>query len=172
MKVAKTILAIAFGLSSNCLAQTDLMVTIDKQAGQIDADKGLNKKQFSANEVYNRIFDGGGQIDVYLKGERLVKIEESIGLSYGLATTIIYLKDGQPIKIIDREENYKMKDDQSGLDYAKLNQVFEASIYVVNWDRDDSKIMRKGEREFSEGVCSNFDYQPLIESVKKLLMRR
>ena len=80
-----------------------------------------------------------------------------------------YLKDGRPIKIIDREENFKIKDDQSGLDYTKLNQVFEASIYVVNWDKDDSKILRKGERKFSEGVCSNLDYEPLVDRVKKLI---
>ncbi len=145
------------------------MATIDKQVEQINLDKGLTKKEFNANQVYDKIFDGGGQINVYQKGGQLIKIEESIGLSYGLVTTIIYLKGGLPIKIIDREENYKIKDDQTGLDYTKLNQVFEASIYVVNWDKDDSKIIKKGERKFSEGVCSNLDYEPLVDRVKKLL---
>ena len=169
MKTLTIILTIIFGLTSYCFAQTDLVTTIEKQVGQINSDKGLTKKQFNANEVYNKTFDGGGQIDVYLKGGQLVKIEESIGLSFGRVTTIIYLKNGQPIKIIDREENFKVKDDQSGLDYTKLNQVFEASIYVVNWDKDDSKIVRKGERKLSEGVCSNLDYEPLVDRVKKLV---
>lgn len=157
------------GLTTHCLAQTDLVSTIDKQVEQINSDRGLIRKQFNANQVYDKIFDGGGQIDVYLRGEQLVKIEESIGLSYGLVTTIIYLKDGHPIKIIDREENYITKDDQSGFDYSKLTLVFEASIYVVNWDNDDSKIKKKGERKFSEGLCSNLDYEPLVDSVNKLL---
>lgn len=169
MKRATFILTIMVGLTSRCFAQTDLMTTIEKQVEKINLDRGLTKKEFNANLVYNRIFDGGGQIDVYLKGEELVKIQQSIGLSYGLVTTIIYLKNGQPIKIIDREENYKIKDDQSGFDYTKLTQVFEASIYVVNWENDDSKILKKGERKFSEGVCSNFDYEPLVASVNKLL---
>lgn len=157
------------GLTSHCFSQTDLMRTIDKQVEQINSGQGLLKRGFNANLIYDRIFDGGGQIDVYLRDEQLVKIEQSIGLSYGLLTTIIYLKDGHPIKIIDREENYKTKDDQSGFDYTKLIEVFEASIYVINWDNDDSKILKKGERKFSEGVCSNLDYDPLIDSVNKLL---
>ena len=145
------------------------MDTIDKQVRQINSDRGLTKKKFNANEVYGKIFDGGGQIQAYLKDGQLIKIEENIGLSYGRVTTIIYLKEGEPIKIIDREENFKIKDDQSGLDYTKLIQVFEASIYVVNWDKDDSKIVRKGERKLSEGVCSNLDYEPLVDRVKKLV---
>ncbi len=84
-------------------------------------------------------------------------------------TTIIYLKNGQPIKLIDREQNYKVKDDQSGLDYSKLNQVFEASIYIFNWDKGDSEMIKKGERKFSEGTCSNFEYEPLVDRVKKLV---
>lgn len=162
-------MTIIIGLTSNCYAQTDLMATIDKRVQQIDSDKGLTKKEFNANQVYNKIFDGGGQINVYQKEGQLVKIEENIGLSYGLVTTVIYLHDGHPIKIIDREENYKTKDDQSGFDYTKLTQVFEAIIYVVNWDNDDSRILKKGERKFSEGVCSNLDYEPLVDRVNKLL---
>lgn len=169
MRRTTSILTIIIGLTSHCFAQSDLMTTIDKQVEQINSDSGLTKKEFNANHVYNKIFDGGGQINVYQKGVQLVKIEESIGLSYGLVTTIVYLKDGHPIKIIDREEIFKIKDDQTGLDYMKLNQVFEASIYVINWEKDDSKIVKKGERKFSEGVCSNLDYEPLIDRVKKLL---
>lgn len=169
MKRTTTILTFILGLTIHCFSQTELITIINKQVREINSDKGLTTKLFNANEVYNKTFDGGGRIEVYLKGGQITKIEESIGLSYGLVTTIIYLKDGRPIKIIDREENFKIKDDQSGLDYTKLNQVFEASIYVVNWDKDDSKILRKGERKFSEGVCSNLDYEPLVDRVKKLI---
>jgi hypothetical protein len=163
------ILILTFGLSSYCFAQTDLTTTIDNQARQIDSNKGLTTKTFNANEVYERIFDGGGEIIVYLKSGQPVKIEQTIGLSYGRLTTIIYLTDGQPTKVIDREENFKTKEDKSGFDYTKLNQVFEATIYVINWDKDESKVLKKGERKFSEGVCSNLDYEPLVDSVKKLI---
>jgi hypothetical protein len=163
------ILILTIGLTSYCFAQTDLITTIDSRARQIDSNKTLTTKTFDANEVYERVFDGGGEIIIYSKSGQPVKIEQNIGLSYGRLTTIIYLKDGQPIKVIEREENFKTKDDQSGLDYTKLNQVFEATIYFINWDRDESKVLKKGERKFSEGECSNLEYEPLVRRAKELI---
>jgi hypothetical protein len=169
VKRATTIVVLVLAATSHCFPQTDVVRATDKQIGQIDSDKGLTKKKFNVEEVYGKAFDGGGKLDGYVKNGQLVKIDQSIGLSYGLVTTIIYLRNGLPIKIIEREENYQVKDDQSGLDYTKLHLVFEATIYVVNWDKDDSQIVRKGARKFSEGTCSNFDYEPLIDRVKKLM---
>jgi hypothetical protein len=156
-------------LTSYCFAQTDLVATIDSQARQIDSNKSLTIKTFDANEVYETVFDGGGEINVYLKSGQPVKVEQNIGLSYGRLTTIIYLKDGLPTKVIEREENFKTKDDQSGLDYTKLNQVFEATVYFTNWDKDESKVLKKGKRKFSEGECSNLAYEPLVRRAKNLI---
>ena len=157
------------GLYFSTVGQDERTKQIDILVGQINKSGRLTLKEFDANRVYNQIFDGGGTIKVYSDKNVISKIEQEIGLSYGRLTTIIYLTNGKPIQIIDREENFKLKDDKSTLDHSNLNQVFEATIYVFNWDKDDSKVTSKGKRVQSEGTCSNFEYEPLIDAVKKLM---
>ncbi|MGD1958104.1 MAG: hypothetical protein ACFB2Y_04590 [Fulvivirga sp.] len=100
-----------------------------------------------------------------------MKIEEEIGLSFGRLTTIIYFENGEPIKIIDREENYKWREDQSGWDYTELNQVFQAHIYIFDWEMDNNQTVKKGERNLSEGTCAIFEYEPLIELGRELVQK-
>ena len=45
------------------------------------------------------------------------------------------------------------------------------SIYVFDWEFDDSQIVTKGQRIMSEGSCSTFDYEPLIERAKKAMSK-
>ena len=70
-----------------------------------------------------------------------------------------------PIKIIETEENFELKNDE--LDYGKLNEVFKATIHVYDWENDENKIEQVGKRVMSEGTCSNFDYEPIIERAVK-----
>lgn len=168
----QTILTIVLsGLYFYCFGQDERTKQIDITVGLINNNDNLIVNEFDANGVYNQTFDGGGTIKIYSDKGNISKIEQEIGLSFGRLTTIIYLTNGKPIQIIDREENFKLKDDNTTLDYSKLTRVFEATIYVFNWDNDDSKIINKGKRVLSEGTCSNFEYEPLIGIAEKLLKK-
>jgi hypothetical protein len=157
------------GLYSFCVGQTAHTNEIDIAVRQINANNKLTLNKFNANEVYNKTFDSGGTIAVYSDKDHILKIEQEIGLSFGRLTTTIYLTNGKPIQIIDREENFKFKDDNTTLDRTKLIQVFKATIYVLDWEKDDSKMITEGKRVLSEGTCSNFEYEPLIDAAKKLV---
>ncbi|WP_226789153.1 hypothetical protein [Polaribacter reichenbachii] len=109
--------------------------------------------------------DGGGILKVWRNEKQICKIVEKIGLSYGRITTVIYLNNGIPIKIIETEENFGHENGE--LNYEKLNEVFRATIYVFDWENDESKIERTGKRVLSEGSCSTFNYEPTIERAKK-----
>ncbi|WP_256867472.1 hypothetical protein [Winogradskyella forsetii] len=109
--------------------------------------------------------DGGGILKVWSNENQICKIVEEIGLSYGRIKTIIYLESGIPIKIIETEENFRRTN--QGMEYYELNEVFKAEIYIFNWEMDESKIVRTGERLMSEGNCSTFDYEPIIERAEK-----
>jgi hypothetical protein len=164
------VLSIFLSASYFCsVGQDERTKQIDILAEQINASDRLTLKDFDAGKVYGQTFDGGGIIKVYSDKGVISKIEQVIGLSYGRLTTVVFLKNGQPIQIIDREENFKFKDDKTTFDHSKLEQVFEATIYVFNWDKDDSKVITKGKRVLSEGTCSNFEYEALIDAVKKLM---
>jgi len=163
---------ILVGLNCTCNGQDQRIKQIDKAVRLINNNDKLTIREFDANEIYGHVFDGGGKIKVYTDKTDILKIDQQVVLNYGRVTTIIYLENGKPIQIIDREENFKTKDGLVIWDYSKLTNVFEAIIYIFEWDSDDSKVIYNGERIFSEGTCSNLDYEPLIETVQKLLDKK
>jgi hypothetical protein len=114
------------------LSQDKLMNQIDQQVKKIERNQEIQVKEFDAREVFGHAIDGGGSIKIHLDQDEIKKIEQEIGLSYGRVTTLMYLVDGKPIKIIDREENFPILSDQTGLDYSTLNKVFEGNIYIFN----------------------------------------
>ena len=152
--------------------QTDSLEIIDVEVHKINANQNLTIKEFDANEAYERIFDGDGLIRIYLDNNEIKKIEEEIGLSFGRIGTAIYFSKGEPIKIIDTEENFKLKSDQATFDYSKLDKVFEATIYIFDWDLDRNQTMIKGKRNLSEGTCAIFEYEGTIDTAKKLLNKK
>ena len=132
-------------VTSATYGQSDLIDQISADVKAIDSNSELTIDEFDPTKVYGNAFDGGGEIEIYQLDGQIQKIHEQIGLSFGRITTIIYLENSEPILIIDREENFKRKDDGS-FDYSTLNQLFEAQIYVSNGkpiktDQEGSRVM-------------------------------
>ena len=167
-KLAIISLLLLVGL--NGFGQEDSLKIIDDAVFDIDSNKSLILKEYDATEVYghSHSFDGGGVIQTYSDANSIVKIYEQIGLSYGSVTTIIYFSNGTPIKIIDSEGNFALKEDGKGLDYTKLNEVFKAEIYIFDWEKDSNKTIITGKRNQSEGTCGIFEYEGLIDKAKDL----
>ncbi len=105
----------------------------------------------------------------YLDKKGLQKIGQEIGVSFERLTTVLYFENGHPIKLIDREENFKWLEDQAGWDYSELNKVFQADIYIFDWEMDNNKTIKEGKRNLSEGSCAVFEYEQLIELGQELI---
>ena len=150
------------GTSATVFGQSDSINLISKIVDRIDNDTTLMVKEFDATKIYNIAFDGGGQIKLYFNKNGLQKIDQQIGVSFGRLITIVYFNNGKPIKITDREENFKWNEVQSGWDYTELNQIFQADIFIFDWEMDKNKTLMQGQRKLSEGTCSIFEYEPLI----------
>ena len=149
---------LAFGQENN-------LERIDNEVNSIESDSTLEVTEFDWVELTGITTDGGGILKVWRNEYQICKVVQEIGLSYGRIKTVIFLSNGLPIKIIETEENFGRKNDE--LDYGKLNEVFKATIHVYDWENDESKIERIGKRVMSEGGCSNFDYEPIIERAQK-----
>mgnify|MGYP003676888110 CR=1 FL=1 len=145
--------------------QENKLDRIESEVNSINSDSTLTKSEFDWAKLTGIKTDGGGILKVWRNRNQIIRIYEEIGLSYGRVSTEIYLDNGEPIKIIETEENFRRSD--QGMEYDELNQVFKAEVYVIDWENDKSKIVRTGERNFSEGNCSTFDYEPIIERAKK-----
>jgi len=148
-------------------AQVNETVRIDKLVESIKADSTLTESEFDWVKLTGIATDGGGILKVWRNRNQIVKVYEEIRLSYGRISTEIYLNNGEPIKIIEIEENFSLTN--HGVEYDELNEVFRAVIYLFDWESDKSKIERIGERNMSEGNCSSFDYEPIIERAKKAI---
>lgn len=145
--------------------QENKLDRIDNAVNLIESDSTLTESEFDWVELTGIVTDGDGILTVWRNKNQICKIIEEIGLSYGRIRTTIYLESGLPIKIIETEENFGQK--KGELNYTELNEVFKATIYVFDWENDESKIERIGKRVLSEGNCSTFDYEPIIERAKK-----
>jgi hypothetical protein len=172
MKKFTAILSILLGQVIVVLGQADTSRNIDLEVDKINSHRNLTIKEFDANVAYDRVFDGGGLIKIYLDNHEIKKIEEQIGLSFGRIGATIYFSNGKPIKIIDTEENFKLKSDQTTFDYSQLDRVFEATIYIFDWDLDRNQTMIKGKRNLSEGTCAISEYEGTIDIAKRLLNKK
>ena len=148
-------------------AQENQTVRIDNLVQSIKADSTLTESEFDWIKITGIATDGGGILKVWRNSNQIVKVYEEIGLSYGRISTEIYLDNGEPIKIIEIEENFSLTNHE--VEYDELNEVFRAVIYMFDWESDKSKIERIAERNLSEGNCSTFDYEPIIERAKKAI---
>lgn len=147
--------------------QENKLDQINNVVNSIESDSTLTESEFDWVELTEIATDGGGILKLWRNKNQVFKIIEEIGLSYGRIRTTIYLESGLPIKIVETEENFGHKNGE--LNYKELNEVFKATIYIFDWENDKSKIERIGKRVLSEGSCSTFDYEPILERVKKII---
>ena len=138
---------------------------INEKVTEIENNTTLHQAEYDLGELTGITTDGGGILKVWRNDNQILKIHEEVGLSYGRITNIIYLDSELPIKVIETEENFGSENGE--INYSALNEVFKGIIYVFDWEKDESKIERIGKRVLSEGNCSTFDYEPIIERAKK-----
>ena len=155
-------------IASATYGQSDPIDQISANVEAIDLNSELTIDEFDATKVYGHAFDGGGEIEIYQLDGQIQKIHEQIGLSFGRITTIIYLENSKPILIIDREENFKRKDDGS-FDYSTLNKVFEAQIYISNGK--PIKTDQEGDRVMTDKSTDLNKYHQKIEIAEGLLKK-
>ena len=161
----KTLVIILTLIGFFTFGQENKLDRINDEVHSIESDSTLTESEFDWAELTGITTDGGETLNVWRNKSQIFKIVEEIGLSYGRIRTKIYLQSGLPIKIIETEENFGRK--KGELNYTELNEVFKATIYVFDWENDESKIERIGKRVLSEGNCSTFDYEPIIERAEK-----
>ena len=137
---------------------------IDEKVKSIESDSTLSLAKFEF-KILPGITTGSKEVRrIWQKKKRIYKIVQEIEYLNYITQTSIYLENGIPIKIIEIEKNFEQTKD--GLDYSNPIKVFDAIIYVFDWENDESKIIKNGKRTYTEGNCSSFDYEPLIENAK------
>lgn len=139
---------------------------INEITNAIDHYSALYLQKLDANEIYERSFDGGGEIKLYWIQDNIKKIRIEIGTSYGRLSTTFYFQNNQIIKIIESEENFDFKEDMT-LNYDKLMKVFEEEIYVLEYENEILEVYTVGKRSVSEPVCGFGEYEAIVDFIQE-----
>ena len=101
---------------------------INKTIDQIEHDKKLRVREYDRVDLLGNNY-GEGVVKVWYSGQEIQKIEERVGLAFGISRELVYFQNGLPIKIIEIEENFKKT--KKGFDESQLEEVFRMEIYVL-----------------------------------------
>ena len=162
MKKLILIISILIGFIS--FGQEMKLDRIDRIVKSIESDSTLTLMEFDWKVLAGITTGSEGIRKTWTKNKRVLKIVEKINHLDFTTKNTIYLENGIPIKVIEKEENFKNTAD--GLDYSKPIEVFSVIIYVFDWENDESKIIRNGTRVHTEGGCSTFDYESLLVNTR------
>ncbi len=99
--------------------------SINEEVRLIEANKTLNQKQFKKEELTDDETDVGDILKVWWKGNQIYKIREEDKCSFGQITRIIYLKDGNPIKML------------------QIEKACQDIIYIFKWEDYTCKLAYK-----------------------------
>ncbi|MCM4159923.1 hypothetical protein DHB64_08475 [Antarcticibacterium sp. W02-3] len=147
------------------------VLDIDSEVSKIDMDPGLEHYSFDTNDVYNRATDGGGSLEVWLLGKEIRKISQSIFLSNAQFITTVYLKNDQPIMIVETENQYPYDEQRNTFNYAEPETAYEKIIYSWHWEKDAITVRTRGESWGDEQGVDVGSYTSLLATARKILSR-
>ncbi|EAR01927.1 hypothetical protein [Maribacter sp. HTCC2170] len=162
MNKAISIISILIGFIS--FGQEIQLDRIDEMVKSIELDSTQTLTEFDWNVLTGITTGSKGIRRIWTNGKHTTKIVEEIKFLDYTTWTTMYLENGVPIKIIEKEGGFE--NSKNGLDYSKHIEVFSAVVYVFDWENDKSKIIRNGTRVFTEVSCSTFDYETLLENIQ------
>ena len=117
---------------------------IKKKVQVIDSEKNYQTKTLNNEQFLGHMTDGGGQLIGYYKDGKIYKIEESLGLSYGVKKYRYYFDNLQLILVNEKEEVFPDTDNTGTLDYTKVEPTFQAYYYfdkgkMINYESTGQK---------------------------------
>jgi hypothetical protein len=138
---------------------------IRKVFSQINSDSQLKKFVIKGEDFLDHTPDGGASLTGYFSKDKLVKISEWIGLSFGIRQTDYYYDSANLIFCYVSELHFQTTD--SGLNYNKTEPVLEVRYYYMNnrliqkrlkgsgfWDKKDESGLLPDSREYSKLLIS------------------
>ena len=108
--------------------------------------------------------DNGASLTGYFKGDTLVKIVESIGLSNKVLQNEYYLDEDKLFFVYATESNYEWNDSMQVFDYTKLKLHFSARYYFENGKLFDTILSDKNATSLTQNTAATF-----TSSIKKYI---
>jgi hypothetical protein len=143
----------------------DLVKNIRQSFQKINNDTTLTIVKLQNEDIPGETTDGGEQLTGFFNGDSICKINDWIGLSFGVKQYEYYFTNGQLIFVYETEKGFHANDSLGSIDQTKLDLIFEGRYYLDKDKLIDRKI--KGQKRFEEGSSAVF-VQGLISQSKLL----
>lgn len=158
-----------FFFSLTLWSQELTVLDIDTEVSKIDLDPDLKHISFDTNEVYNQATDGGGSLEVWLLGKEIRKISQSIFLSNAQFITTVYLKNDQPLMIVETENHYLYDEDLHAYNLARPETAYERIIYSSHWEKEAITVRTTGESWGADAGANVSSYSSLLATARNIL---
>jgi len=148
--------------------QDDLYKEILEKVYQIDKSSFTQVITLSNEQFLDNMTDGGGELIFYIIGNNVVKIKETIGLSYEVNTTNFYIDNDSLIYANLITERYLYDTNSGEFIYTVLNKIGEWNYYKDKSGKMVSDSISKESNEKIIGVEDKFvSYLNKYKQLKK-----
>jgi hypothetical protein len=103
---------------------------IQKYVSQISKQKFEDSLELENEEFMENMTDGGGSLTGYFENDKLLRIKEWIGLSYGVTQHNFYFRKDQLVFVLETEDHFYI--DSTGTDHSRFDQHFRGDYYFTN----------------------------------------
>jgi hypothetical protein len=151
-------------------SQNNTIEQIDKYVENIENTTDLELSEHDWNKINNVESGRRATLKIWKIKNEIAKVEEELHSSFGILRRIIYVKNNQPIKALETEENFDLQDNE--VDNSKLYikyklQVYVVSPYTVNQEYE-FEVIEEGKRNFNESYCDYESVFGILNRVKNL----
>jgi len=157
-------------LSLTGFSQKNKIEDIDKYVKNINSNPTLEVSEYDWSKITGTHIDHGAILKIWKKENQIVKIKEEFGASYGRHTRLLYLKNNEPIKGIETEENFEIKNDE--INHSSLNTQFQMKIYVTGFNDIIKEyvfdVQKEGKRKMTESYCDLNSVFAILDKTKDL----
>lgn len=129
---------------------------VHDEAALIDQNNNLFVKVLNSSKYRNEMTQGAGQLLGYYAGDKIVKIIERYGLSYGLVTFTYYFSNDELMLVHETEEGFIDMQNVADKDYSNVELVFESYYYFARGDL--IQTVETGSRSVSTEFSRNPDW--------------
>jgi hypothetical protein len=149
------------------------IAVIRKQFNLINADTSLKVRELDAEEFLDNAPDGGASLEGYYKKDKLVKIVEWIGLSYGNRSREFYLDDQKLFFVYEKLDTFMLDNATEEFDRGKPGTAFERRYYfydqkLIEQKRSGSQAMDEPDADIAKILVADAaEYVELFIKAKK-----
>ena len=114
--------------------------------------------------------DGGGSLTGYFAGDRLLKIKQWVGLSYGIIEQRFYFDGDELIYVQEHEKNFHI--DSNGTDHSRFSDTeFRGDYFFRNNKMID--LVTLGHNRFDiDGNDPEKEFLETAADLKKIILRK